>query len=326
MDRKVQIAQVGGIDRLAVLPDTPEEPGPGQVRIRHEAIGVSFIDIYHRIGLYPLPLPTTLGVEGAGVIEAVGSDVTRLSPGDRVAYAGGPVGAYASTRLLPELRAIALPDNIPANLAAASMLRGITAHMLLTRTCSVGPDSTILVHAAAGGTGSMLVRWAKHLGATVIGTVGSPEKDSLARDAGADHVIVGRRADIAGEVRKLTTGRGVDVAYDGIGGDMLATSLACVKPFGTVASIGQSAGPIPPLDLDEIGPRRALSLARPSFMAYAADPQVYRAAADAVLAVMALGVAGTVGATYALEDAAQAHADLEAGRSTGSMLLVPRGS
>jgi NADPH2:quinone reductase len=323
MDKKIQIARPGGIDQLRVSADAPADPGPGEIRVRHEAIGVSFIDLYHRTGLYPLPLPSTLGVEGAGVVEATGPGVTRLSPGDRVAYAGAPVGAYASTRLLPETRAIVLPDDIPANAAAASMLRGITAHMLLTLIFPVGPGTTALIHAAAGGTGALLSRWAKYLGATVIGTTSSMEKAELARQAGADHVIVGRDADLIGEVRNLTEGRGVDVAYDGIGGGMLARTLACVRPFGTVASIGQAAGPIPALNLEDIGPRRSLSLARPSFMAYAADLSAYRTAAAAVMDMLRLGIGGTIDTAYALEDVARAHADLEAGRSIGSMLLVP---
>jgi NADPH2:quinone reductase len=323
MDKKVQIKGFGGVDRLTVSADAPAKPGLGEIRIRHDAIGISFIDIYHRTGLYPLPLPATLGLEGAGVVEAIGPDVTGLSPGDRVAYAGAPVGAYASTRLLPEARAVRLPNEISARTAAASMLRGITAHMLLTRTYPIGPGTRVLIHAAAGGTGGLLVRWAKHLGAAVIGTAGSRQKAELASAAGADHVIVGRDADIVGEVRRLTGGPGVDVAYDGIGGDMLSKTLACVRPFGTVASIGQAAGPIPPLNIEEIGPRRSLSLARPSFMAYSADMELYRVAAEAAVAAMRFGVASTVGATYALEDVAQAHANLEAGRSSGSLLLVP---
>jgi NADPH2:quinone reductase len=323
MDKKVQIAAVGGVDQLIISADEPSAPGPGEVRVRHEAIGVSFIDIYHRTGLYPLPLPATLGVEGAGVVEAVGPDVSRLSPGDRVAYAGAPVGAYASTRLLPEWRAIALPENISAEMTASSMLRGITAHMLLTRTYPVDARTTILVHAAAGGMGGLLVRWAKQLGAHVIGTAGSPDKAALARAAGADHVIVGRAADIVAEIAAYTGGRGVDVVYDGVGGDMLAKSLACARPFGVVASIGQAGGPIPPINVDDIGPRRALTLARPSFMAYSADRQTYRAAAEAVLALMPLGVVGPVSRRYALENVADAHADLESGRSTGSLVLIP---
>ena len=323
MDKKIQIKGFGGVDRLTISADAPAEPGPGEIRIRHDAIGVSFIDIYHRTGLYPLPLPATLGLEGAGVVEAIGPDVKGLSPGDRVAYAGAPIGAYASTRLLPATRAIRLPNEISGQTAAASMLRGITAHMLLTRTYPVGPGTTILVHAAAGGTGGLLVRWAKHLGATVIGTAGSPQKADLARAAGADHVVVGRDADIVGEVRKLTDGIGVDVAYDGIGGDMLLKTLACVRPFGTVASIGQAGSPIPPLGVEEIGPRRSLSLARPSFMAYSADMKRYRAAAEAVVVAMRQGIASTAGATYMLQDAARAHADLEAGLTTGSPILIP---
>jgi NADPH2:quinone reductase len=323
MDSKVQITGFGGVERLTVSSDVPTEPGPGEIRIRHEAIGVSFIDIYHRTGLYPLPLPATLGIEGAGIVEAVGPGVTRLSHGDRVAYAGAPVGAYASTRLLPEARAICLPDDVSSQLAAASMARGITAHMLLTRTHVVGPGTTVLVHAAAGGTGGLLVRWAKHLGAMVIGTAGSLQKAELARKAGADHVVIGRDADIVGEVKKLTDGLGVDVAYDGVGGDMLVKTLACVRPFGTVASLGQAAGPIPPLNVEEIGPRRSLTLARPSVMAYSADIGAYRIAAEAAVAAMRLGIASTVGTTYVLEDVAQAHTDLETGRSTGSLLLIP---
>jgi NADPH2:quinone reductase len=322
MDSRIQISAPGGIEQLTVVADEPAEPGPGEIRLRHEAIGVSFIDIYHRTGLYPLPLPATLGVEGAGTVEAVGPDVTTLSPGDRVAYAGSP-GAYATTRLLPAARAIPLPPDVPAQLAAATMLRGITAHMLMTRTFPVTTGTTVLILAAAGGTGGLLVRWAKHLGARVIGTAGSPDKARLAREAGADHVIVGRGTDIVAAVAELTDGKGVDVAYDGIGGNVLAKTLACVRPFGTVASIGQAAGPVPPLNLEEIGPRRALTLARPSFMAYVADPDTYRTASEAVIAAMQLGITARIGGTYSLSDAARAHSDLETGRSTGSLLLMP---
>jgi len=327
MNYSVRMTGVGGVDQLEMVPQEPLEPGPGEVRIRHEAIGVNFIDIYHRIGLYPLPaLPAVLGVEGAGTIEAVGVGVTLLSPGDRVAYAGAPVGAYASTRLLPEARAIRLPDDISLQLAAASMMRGITAHMLLTRTYPISSGTTILVHAAAGGLGAILVRWAKHLGAVVIGTVSSEEKAVLARAHGADHVVIGRDADIVGEVAGLTGGRGVDVAYDGIGGDMLLKTFGCVRPFGTVASIGQAAGPIPPVAVEAIGPRRSLSLARPSVMAYAADPVIYPVAAKALLTAMRSGVTASIGGEYPLAEAAQAQADLEAGRSTGSLLLIPNRS
>ncbi|MHB1238571.1 MAG: quinone oxidoreductase family protein [Gallionella sp.] len=323
MDHMVRMKGVGGVDQLEVVPCKPQMPGPGEVRIRHEAIGVNFLDIYHRTGLYPLPLPAILGVEGAGLIEAVGEGVTDLAIGERVAYAGAPVGAYAATRLLPHARVIPLPDDIGMRVAAASMLRGLTAHMLLTRTYPVSASSTILIHAAAGGLGAMLVRWSKYLGAKVIGTTGSIEKAQTAKTYGADHVIVGRNADLVSEIAALTAGRGVDFAIDGIGGDMLRKTLACVRPFGTVASIGQAAGPIPPISVDELGSRRSLSLARPSVMAYSADPHTYPFASEALIALMQAGVVAEIGGEYSLEEAAKAQADLEEGHTTGSLLLIP---
>jgi NADPH2:quinone reductase len=327
MDQMVRMTGVGGTDRLEVVSCEPQLPGPGEVRIRQEAIGVNFIDIYHRTGLYPLAaLPAVLGVEGAGTIDAVGEGVEHLAIGDRVAYAGAPVGAYAATRLLPQARAILLPENISSRLAAASMLRGLTAHMLLTRTFQVSAGSTILIHAAAGGLGALLVRWAKHLGATVIGTAGSAEKAQIAKTYGADHVIAGRDADIVSEVAAVTGGKGVDFAIDGIGGSMLLKTLACVRPFGTVASIGQAAGPIAPISVEELGPRRSLSLARPSIMAYLAylaDQDTYSVASAALIAMMQAGVVAEIGGEYPLAEAARAQADLEAGRTTGSLLLIP---
>jgi len=224
---------------------------------------------------------------------------------------------------LPATRAVPLPDEVSSFDAAASMARGLTAHMLLTRTYAVDARTTILVHAAAGGLGTMLCRWAKGLGAIVIGTTSTPEKSAIAIQNGADHVIVGRAADFAREVTDLTGGRGVDVAYDGIGGETLRKTLACVRPFGTVASIGQAGGPIPPIAVDEIGPRRSLSLARPSVMAYSADPVLYPIAASAVLKVMRSGVKSAIGKTYPLADVAIAQTDLEQGRTTGSSLLLP---
>jgi NADPH2:quinone reductase len=267
-------------------------------------------------------VPAVLGVEGAGVVEAVGEGVDGLGVGDRVVYAGA-TGGYAATRLLPAWRAIRLPETIPSRIAAASTLRGLTAHMLLTRTYPVEPGTVLLVHAAAGGLGSILTRWAKHLGASVIGTAGSAAKAEIARTNGADHVIVGREADVIAEVSALTDGRGVDFAIDGVGGAMLRKTLACVRRFGTVASMGQAAGPIPPIAVDEIGPVRALSLARPSVMAYAADRQIYPVAVEALLQAMETGVLAEVGGEYPLREAAKVHADLEAGRTNGSLLLIP---
>jgi NADPH2:quinone reductase len=322
MDTVVTLQSPGGIDQLRVSGRAPQQPAPGEIRIRHDAIGMNFLDIYHRKGLYALPAyPAVLGVEGAGVVEAVGAGVTDFTPGDRIAYAGAPVGSYAATRLLPAQRAIRLPDETPSRIAAASMLKGMTAYMLLTQTYRVEPGTVILVHAAAGGLGAILVRWAKHLGATVIGTAGTPEKADLARSYGADHVIVGRDADVVGEVKRLTSGRGVDVAYDGIGGKMLAKTIQCVRPFGVAATIGQAGGAIPPVSVDELRPGR--SLAHPSVMAYIVDAANYAAAAKSVVVMMGSGIAATIAGEYALEDAAQAQQRLEEGRAAGSLILVP---
>lgn len=323
MNTVVRMTGIGGVENLDTAHVPDEEPAAGNVRIRHVAIGVNFIDIYHRIGLYPLLLPAVPGVEGAGVVEAIGDNVTGFAIGDRVAYAGAPVGAYAQTRTIPATRLIRLPEDIAFRDAAASMLKGLTAHMLLTRTWPVKAGDTLLVHGAAGGLGSMLVRWAKHLGATVIGTTGTPEKAEIALSYGTDHIVIGRNADLAAEVASLTDGLGVDYTIDGIGGNMLTKSLACTRRFGMVASIGQAAGPIPPLAVEEIGPIRSLSLARPSVMAYAADTTVYPLAAAALLEVMQKGITAEIGSEYSLTNAPQAQADLEAGRTTGSLLLIP---
>ena len=324
MARMIRMTKPGGTDVLE-LADVPlPAPGPGEILVRQSAIGINFIDIYHRTGLYPLPsMPAVPGVEGAGVVVAAGPGVAHVKPGDRIAYAGAPVGAYASERLLPAARAIPLPPAITDEVAAAAMVKGLTAHMLLTRVYRVEAGTWVLVHGAAGGLGSLLTAWAKRLGARVIGTVGSGAKADIARANGADHVIIGRDADFGREVAALTEGRGVHVAYDGIGGETLRKTLACVRPFGTVASIGQPAGPIPPIDVEELGPKRSLSLARPSIMAYISDTETYRRAAADVLAVLQDGIAPLIGRSYPLAEAAAAQADLEAGRTTGSLLLVP---
>jgi NADPH:quinone reductase len=319
----VQLQSPGGVDRLEGTETVVTAPRTGEILVRQTAIGVNFIDIYLRTGLYPLPaLPAVLGVEGAGIVTAVGADVADLQVGDRVAYAGA-VGAYATERLLPAWRAIPLPPAITDMAAASALARGMTAHMLMTRVHTVGAGTVALVHGAAGGLGSLLVQWAKRAGATVIGAVGSAPKAALAREAGCDHVIVGRDIDLAAEVAALTEARGVDVAYDGIGGTMLRKTLACVRPFGTVASIGQVAGPIQPLDVEELGPRRSLIFARPSVMAYMSEPATYRRAAVEVMNTMADGLLPAIGKTYPLAEAARAQADLEAGHTTGSVLLLP---
>lgn len=318
----VRVKAPGGAENLELAGVELAAPAPDEIRLRQTAIGVNFIDIYQRSGLYPLPggIP---GVEAVGIVTAAGADVTDVAVGDRIAYAGAPVGAYASERNLPAWRAIKLQPALSDESVASVFVKGITAFMLLNRVYPVQAGTKVLVHSAAGGLGQILTRWASRRGASVIGTVGSDAKAELARAAGAHHVIVGRDADFAQAVARLTDGRGVDVAYDGIGGTTLAKTLACVRPFGVVASIGQSAGPIPKLEVEEIGPRRSLSLARPSVMAFMNEREDYRLAAAAVLTALAEHELAGVGTAYALADAARAHRDLESGRSRGALYLVP---
>jgi NADPH2:quinone reductase len=257
MTKVVRVRTPGGVEQFEVADIEIPLPAADEVRIRQTAIGVNFVDIYQRTGLYPMPPANIPGVEGVGVVTAVGANVTSVRVGDRIAYAGAPVGAYAAERNLPAWRAIKLPDALSGEAVASSFVKGITAHMLLDRVYPVGAGTTLLVHSAAGGLGQLLTRWASHRGATVIGTVGSEAKAGLARKAGAQYVIVGRDADFAQAVADITGRRGVDVAYDGVGGATLAKTLACVRPFGVVASIGQTAGPIPPVDVADLGPRRS---------------------------------------------------------------------
>jgi NADPH2:quinone reductase len=319
----VRLKAPGGVDQLEVTSADLPPPGRGEIRLRQTAIGVNSIDIYQRMGLYALPPERIPGVEAVGIVEALGADVIGLEVGDRVAYAGAPVGAYASERNLPAWRGVKLPVGLSDEAVASAFVKGITADMLLTRVFPVVRGTTVLVHSAAGGLGQLLTRWASASGAVVIGTVGSPAKVEVARAAGASHVIVGRDADFAAAVADVTAGRGVDVAYDGVGGTTLQNTLACVRPFGVVASIGQSAGPIRSVDVHDLGPRRSLMLARPSVMAHMNDAEAYRRSAERVLAAMADGVLRATGKAYNLQDAALAQADLEAGRTTGSLYLRP---
>ncbi|HEY4242323.1 MAG TPA: quinone oxidoreductase [Kofleriaceae bacterium] len=309
------------LTRLALPP-----PGAGDVRIRHTVIGLDFIDVYHRSGRYALPpeaWPAILGVEAAGVVEAVGPGVTDLAPGDRVAYAGA-IGAYAGARNLAAARLVRIPDGVDDAAAATALARGITVHMVASRVVAPRPGTIVLVLAAAGGLGAQLARAAKRAGATVIGTVGSAAKLDLARAAGADHVIVGRDADLAAEIRRLTNGALVDIAYDGVGGATLAKTLACVRPFGTVVSLGEAGGPIPPIAAEELGLQRSLIFARPSVMQFMRDVAAYRAAATAVLAEVAAGIpAPPAGPAFPLADVARAHEALEAGAFAGAATLIP---
>jgi NADPH:quinone reductase len=322
MINAIRLKAPGGVEQLeAVTIDLPP-PGPNEIRIRQTAIGVNFLDIYQRLGLYQLPAAIP-GVEAVGIVTAVGANVSALGIGDRIAYAGAPAGAYTSERNLPAWRGVKLPDGLSDETVATTFMKGITAYMLLTKVYPVGRGTTILVHSAAGALGQLLARWASHLGATVIGTVGSEAKVATARAAGADHVIVGRDADFAHAVAGLTDKRGVDVAYDGVGGLTLAKTFACVRPFGVVVSIGQSAGPIPPVNVDDLGPRRSLMLARPSVMGYMNVADDYHSAAEAVLKALADGILQGTGQAYRLSEAVQVHTDLEAGRTSGALYMVP---
>ncbi len=325
MIRSIRLNQPGGPEALRAEKIDLPPAGPGELRIRHAAAGVNYVDVYHRTGLYPLPaFPAVIGVEAAGVVEEVGAGVSGFTIGDRVVWAGLPVGGYAEARLLPAERAVRLPDGVEAVTAASLLLRGITAHMLLTRVRPLGPGDTLLVHAAAGGLGLVLTQWAKSLGATVIGTVGSPDKADIARAHGVDHAILYREADFVAETRALTDGRGVDLVVDGIGGDTLRRSLDAARAFGMVASVGQAGGPIPALDVADLGPRRSLCLSRPSVFGYMADLAAYQTAANAVLdrvAADALRVGPVV--QLPLEEAAEAHRLLEGRGVGGALVLTP---
>jgi NADPH2:quinone reductase len=299
-------------------------PGPGQIRIRHAAIGVNFVDVYHRTGLYPLAaLPATLGVEGAGVVEAVGPGVTGFVPGQRIAYAGAPVGAYASARNLPAERAVALPDAIGFDVAAGAMLRGITAHMLFSYVRPVRAGDNLLIHAAAGGLGLILAQWAKSLGANLIGTVSNPAKAELALAHGVDRVVLYREEDFVAAAKDFTGGAGVDYAIDGIGGDTLRRTLDAVRPFGTAASIGQVGGDIGLIDPADIGPYRSISFARPGVFRFMTDLRRYHEGAQATLAQLERGMRVRIGKQLPLAQAGEAHRLLESGETTGSILLRP---
>lgn len=320
----IQMRAVGGPDVLEVVQQDVPPPAANEVRIRHTLIGVNFIDIYHRTGLYPLPrLPTVIGMEGAGVVEALGEGVIDLNIGERIAYAGAPAGAYAEIRNISRQRLIRLPEEIPDRIAGAAMLRGLTAHMVLKKVCPVTPGEYVLVHAGAGGLGQLITRWARRLGAVVIATVGSEHKIPLAQAAGANLVLLHTDPSWPAKAKEFAEGRGVHLACDGIGGAILAETFRCARAFGTVVSLGQAAGAIPPFRVDDLGPVRSLSLARPSVIAYANDPALYAAAANDLLAALRDGLALEIGAEFPLREAAQAHAALEAGRTSGSVVLMP---
>ncbi len=300
------------------------KPAAGEIQVRNRAVGLNFIDVYHRSGLYPVSLPSGIGLEGCGVVEAVGASVTDFSVGDRVAYANPPLGAYAELRNMPADRAIGVPDAIDDSTAAAMMLQGLTAQYLLRRTCRVEKGDTILFHAAAGGVGLIACQWAKALGATVIGTVGNDDKAELARRHGCDHTIVYNREDFVQRVREITDGQGVRVVYDSVGKDTFTGSLDCLRPLGMMVSYGNASGPVPPFDMGVLATKGSLFLTRPTLMTYTAKRSDMLAMAGELFdAVTSGNVKIEVNQSYPLADAAKAHRDLEARKTTGSTVLLP---
>lgn len=323
MVHAIRFATAGGPEVLSWQEVDVGKPGQGQVRLRHTAVGLNYIDTYHRSGLYTLPMPSGLGSEAAGVVEEVGSGVSGLRPGDRVAYAGGPIGAYAEARVMPADRLVPLPAGITDQQAAAMMLKGMTAWYLVRRTHRVKPGETILIHAAAGGVGLIVCQWAKHLGATVIGTVGDDEKAALARRNGCDHPIVYRREDFFARVNEITHGKKLPVVYDSVGKDTFYKSLDCLAPLGLMASFGQSSGAIGPVDIGILSAKGSLYLTRPTLNSYTATREDLLDAARELFSVVETGaVKIAVNQSYALRDAAQAHRDLEGRRTTGQTVLT----
>ncbi|MCB1908583.1 MAG: quinone oxidoreductase [Rhodocyclaceae bacterium] len=324
MAKVIRFHETGGPEVLRLEHADVGRPGPGEAQVRQQAIGLNYIDTYHRCGLYPVPLPSGIGLEGAGIVEAVGEGVDGLAAGDRVAYAGGPIGAYADVRNMPADRLLRLPDGIPFETAAAMMLQGLTAQYLLRRTYRVEAGDAILIHAAAGGVGLIVCQWAKALGATVIGTVGSPQKAELARAHGCDHAIDYSRENFADRVREITGGQGVPVVYDSIGKDTFMDSLSCLRPLGTMVLFGAASGPVPPFDLGLLAKMGSLYITRPTLFTYTAARKDLVLMGEELFSVVASGrVRIEVNQRYALEDAAQAHRDLEGRRTTGSTILLP---
>ena len=324
MSKAVRIHATGGAEAMRLEEVEVGNPGPGQVRLRQTAIGLNFIDVYYRTGVYSLPtMPAVLGVEGAGVVEAVGDGVSEFKVGDRGAYAG-PLGAYAEQRLIPADRLVKIPDGIDDQQAAAMMMQGLTAHYLLRRTYAVKKGDTILVQAAAGGVGLILCQWAKHLGATVIGTVGSDEKAALAQAHGCDHPIIYTREDFVARVNDITRREGVPVVYDSVGKDTFERSLDCIRPLGLMALFGQSSGKVPPFDLTILAGKGSLFVTRPTLATYVAKRADLLANAKELFEVVQSGaVKIEVRQTYKLSQLPQAHRDLEARKTVGSTVILP---
>ncbi len=324
-DQAVRIYEYGGPEVLRYEEVAVAAPAAGELRIRHSAIGLNYIDIYQRSGLYQLPsLPWTLGMEGAGVVEALGAGVTGFQVGDRVAYASAPAGAYATRRLIAAERVVALPPTIDERSAAAMLLQGMTAHYLLHRTYRVQRGTTILLHAAAGGVGLLLAQWARHLGALVIGTVGSAAKAQIAQAHGCHHTIIYTSENFVQRVREITDGQGVDVVYDAVGKDTFTGSLDCLRRLGMLVSFGNASGAVAAFEPGILSAKGSLFLTRPTLMDYTADPADLQASAQALFEVVSSGaVRVEIGQTYPLCAAAQAQRDLQARKTTGSTILLP---
>jgi NADPH2:quinone reductase len=322
--KAIRFEKTGGPEVLQYVDVDVPPPKQGEVRLRHTAIGLNYIDTYHRTGLYPVPLPSGIGLEAAGVIEAVGPGVKGLKAGDRVAYGTGALGAYAQVRNYPANRLVKLPKSISDETAAAMMLKGMTVRYLLRATYKVKRGETVLLHAAAGGVGLIFSQWAKALGVKVIGTVGSDAKMDIAKAHGCAHVINSSTEDVAKRVREITDGAGVPVVYDGVGQATLMSSLDSLRPRGLLVNFGNASGPVKALDLGWLSARGSLYVTRPTLMAYTAGDEDFRATAEDLVEIVKSGqVKIPVNQRYALADAAQAHRDLEARKTTGSTVLLP---
>jgi len=324
MSKAIRFHKTGGPEVLQLDEVSVGEPGPGQVRVRHTAIGVNFLDTYQRSGLYPIQLPSGAGNEGAGVVEAVGQGVTQLRAGDRVAYTGGTPGAYSEMRLYPADRLVKTPAGISDEQAASIMLKGMTAQYLIHRTYAVKRGDTVLFHAAAGGVGLLACQWLKALGATVIGTVGSDAKAAIAKAHGCDHAIVYTRENFVERVKEITGGKGVPVVYDSVGKSTFEGSLDCLRPFGLMVSFGNASGAVPPFNTGILAQKGSLYLTRPTLVTYIAARADLEATSSALFDAIKSGkVKVDITKRYKLADAAQAHRDLEARKTTGQIILVP---
>jgi NADPH2:quinone reductase len=324
MTKAIRIQQPGGPEAMQLTDVLVGEPQPGEIRVKHHAIGINYIDVYHRTGLYPQPLPAGIGMEAAGVVEAVGEGVDFLKPGDRVAYSCPPTGAYAEARVMPAKQVVKLPDGISFETGAAMMLKGLTVQYLLRRTFKLEKHHVALFHAAAGGVGQIACQWAKAIGATLIATAGSDEKCALAKKLGATHVINYRSENFVERVKALTNGQGVDVVYDSVGKDTWSGSLDCLKPFGMMVSFGSASGPVPPFSVSDLGAKGSLYVTRPTLFTHIAKREVLEEMAADLFAQVESGVVTIhIEQRYPLAEVRRAHVDLESRKTIGSSVLIP---